>query len=100
MRSIHNLQYSVRVKCTKCDKLYSPSGIHKCIGINPLEHGNLTDNENDSETTASECSSDDTFSEEEETIQAESLLNGERISIVCKEDDRVICPIDSCRSVS
>ena len=34
------------------------------------------------------------------TFHAEISNDGERISIVCKEDDRVICPIELCGAVS
>ena len=102
MRNIHNLQYYVRIKCTKCDKLYSPSGVHRCTGINLIENENQTYHENNSETTASEgsSSSDDSLSEDEETFHTGISKNDERIRIVCKEDDRVICPIELCGSVS
>ena len=72
------------------------------MGFSPVEDANFTDNEKDSETTASEGSeeSDDSFSENEETFHVDSSKDTGRVSITCKEDDRVICPIESCGSVS
>ena len=120
-RVVHNIRCIVRTTCKNCGKDYPPG--HKkdhaetcigqskvdysppkrpCIRTSPVEHRNLTDNENTSETIGSEGSSesDDSLSEDEETFHVESSKDAERVSIACKEDDRVICPIESCRSVS
>ena len=111
----------MRTTCKNCGKDYPPG--HKkdhaktcigqskvdysppkrpCIRTSPVEHQNLTDNETDSETTASEGSSesDVSHSEDEEIFGIESSQDADRVHITCKEDDRVTCPIESCGSVS
>ena len=110
----------MRTTCKICGKDYPPD--HKndhaktCVGqskddylppkrpfirTSPVEDQNLTDNETDSDTTASEGSSesDVSLSEDEEIFGVESQ-DADRLSITCKEDDRVTCPIESCGSVS